>query len=87
MKAVLYCRYSSDSQNENSIEGQLRENKQFAERKGMTILGTYIDRALSAKTDNRPQFQKMIRDSAKGLFDVVVVWNADCKQKLKNIVI
>jgi DNA invertase Pin-like site-specific DNA recombinase len=43
MKAVLYCRYSSDSQNENSIEGQLRENKQFAERKGMTILGTYIE--------------------------------------------
>jgi len=60
-----------------SIEGQLRESKEFAERKGITIFGTYIDRALSAKTDNRPQFQKMIRDSAKGLFDVIIVWKLD----------
>jgi DNA invertase Pin-like site-specific DNA recombinase len=58
MKAVIYARYSSDSQTENSIEGQLRECKEYAERKGMTILGTYIDRALSAKTDNRPQFKR-----------------------------
>jgi DNA invertase Pin-like site-specific DNA recombinase len=43
----------------------------------MTILSTYIDRALSAKTDARPQFQKMIKDSAKGLFDVVIVWKLD----------
>jgi Resolvase, N terminal domain. len=28
-------------------------------------LGTYIDRALSAKTDNRPEFQRMINDGAK----------------------
>jgi DNA invertase Pin-like site-specific DNA recombinase len=78
MKAVIYARYSSDNQTENSIEGQLRESKEFAERKGITIFGTYIDRALSAKTDNRPQFQKMIRDSAKGLFDVIIVWKLDC---------
>jgi DNA invertase Pin-like site-specific DNA recombinase len=77
MKAVIYARYSSDNQTENSIEGQLRESKEFAERKGITIFGTYIDRALSAKTDNRPQFQKMIRDSAKGLFDVIIVWKLD----------
>jgi len=77
MKAVLYCRYSSDNQREESIEGQIRESREYAERKGMTIFGTYIDRALSAKTDNRPQFQKMIKDSAKGLFDVIIVWKLD----------
>ena len=70
MKAVIYARYSSDSQREESIEGQLRECKEYAEKHGLTILNTYIDRALSAKTDNRPEFQKMIKDSAKGLFDM-----------------
>jgi len=74
---VIYARYSSDSQREESIEGQLRECKEFAEKSGITILNTYIDRALSAKTDNRPEFQRMIKDSAKGLFDVVIVWKLD----------
>lgn len=77
MKAVIYARYSSDSQREESIEGQLRECKEYAERNGITVLSTYIDRALSAKTDNRPDFQRMIKDSAKGLFDIVLVWKLD----------
>jgi len=46
---VIYARYSSDNQREESVEGQLRERKAFAEREGYTILNTYIDRALSAK--------------------------------------
>ena len=33
----------------------------------------YIDRAISAKTDNRPEFQQMIKDSDKKLFDIVLV--------------
>ena len=41
------------------------------------MLNSYIDRALSAKTDNRPQFQQMVKDSAKHLFDVVIVWKLD----------
>jgi DNA invertase Pin-like site-specific DNA recombinase len=77
MKAVIYARYSSDSQREESIEGQLRECQAFAEKNGITILGSYIDRALSAKSDNRPQFQKMIKDSEKNLFDVIIVWKLD----------
>lgn len=77
MKAVIYARYSSDSQREESIEGQLRECKEYAERNGITVLSAYIDRALSAKTDNRPEFQRMIKDSAKGLFDIVLVWKLD----------
>lgn len=77
MKGVIYARYSSDNQREESIEGQLRECKEYAERQGITILSTYIDRALSAKTDHRPEFQRMIKDSAKGLFDVVLVWKLD----------
>ena len=77
MKGVIYARYSSDNQREESIEGQLRECKEYAERNGITILKTYVDRALSAKTDHRPDFQNMIKDSGKGLFDVVIVWKLD----------
>ncbi|MDD2362473.1 MAG: recombinase family protein [Eubacteriales bacterium] len=77
MKAVIYARYSSDSQREESIEGQIRECKAFAEKNAITILSTYIDRALSAKTDNRPEFQRMIKDSGLNLFDIVIVWKLD----------
>ena len=77
MKAVVYARYSSDGQREESIEGQLRECKEFADRHNMTILESYIDRAQSARSDDRPGFQKMIRDSAKKQFDVVLVWKLD----------
>ena len=77
MKGVIYARYSSDNQREESIEGQLRECKVFAEKNDIQIIETYIDRALSAKTDNRPAFQKVISDSAKGQFDVVIVWKLD----------
>ena len=77
MKAVIYARYSSDNQREESIEGQLRECTAYCEKNDITILRTYIDRALSAKTDNRPDFQRMVKDSAKGLFDVVIVWKLD----------
>lgn len=77
MKAVIYARYSSDSQREESIEGQLRECTAFAEKNGITILRHYIDRAYSAKTDNRPAFQNMIKDSGKRLFDMVIVWKLD----------
>lgn len=77
MKAVIYARYSSDNQREESIDGQLRECKKFAEYNGITIVGEYIDRAFSAKTDNRPEFQRMIKDSYKAVFDTVIVWKLD----------
>ena len=77
MTGVIYARYSSDNQREESIEGQIRECKAYAEKNGVTILNTYIDRAFSAKTDNRPEFQRMVKDSAKHLFDVVIVWKLD----------
>ena len=77
MNAVIYARYSSDNQREESIDGQIRECMEYCSRNGMTVIKEYIDRALSAKTDQRPDFQRMIKDSAKGLFDVVVVWKLD----------
>lgn len=77
MNAVIYARYSSDNQREESIEGQLRECKAFAEKNDIQIVGTYIDRAFSARTDNRPDFQKMIKDSASKKFELIIVWKLD----------
>ena len=77
LRAVIYARYSSDNQREESIEGQIRDCRAYAEYNGIEIVGEYIDRAFSAKTDDRPDFQRMIADSAKKLFDVVLVWKLD----------
>ena len=56
MKGVIYARYSSDNQREESIKGQIRECMEFADRQGITVVANYIDRAFSAKTDDRPDF-------------------------------
>ena len=77
MKAVIYARYSCDNQREESIEGQLRECKVYCEKNDFTVVGTYIDRAESARTDQRPEFQHMIQDSSRGQFDLVIVWKMD----------
>ncbi len=93
--AVIYARFSSDKQREESIEGQIRECTAFADANGIKIIGTYIDRAMSARTADRPQFQAMIRDSAKQTFDFVIVYQLDrfarnrydsatCKARLKK---
>ena len=62
-KAVTYARYSSDSQTEQSINGQLRVCKEYAEKNGYEIVAEYIDRAMTGTNDNRPDFQRMIKDS------------------------
>ena len=78
MRAVLYCRYSSEQQREESIEGQIRECTAFAERKGYTVVKTYADRAISGKkADNRPDFMQMVADSKQKNFDFVIVWKLD----------
>ena len=77
MKAVIYARYSSDNQREESIEGQIRECTEYAVRNDITILSSYIDRALSARTADRPEFQRMIADSDKHTFDGILVYQLD----------
>lgn len=76
-RAVIYARYSSHSQREESIEGQLRECGAYAKREGLTVVQEYIDRALTATSDNRPAFQEMIRDSSRHDFDVVLLYALD----------
>lgn len=76
-KVAFYGRYSSTNQSEQSIEGQLHVCEDYAKKNGLQIVAQYIDRAISGKSDNRPQFQKMIEDSASGLFDTVLVYKLD----------
>ena len=76
-RAVIYARYSSDSQTEQSIEGQLRVINKFALDNDYTITDTYIERAMTGTNDNRPAFQKMIADSSYHKFDYVLVYKLD----------
>lgn len=76
-KAVIYARFSSHNQREESIEGQIRECKRFAEQNGFLIVGEYADRAISGRTDDRAEFQRMIRDSDKHRFDTVITYAID----------
>ncbi|MBQ8574788.1 MAG: recombinase family protein [Clostridia bacterium] len=75
--AVIYARYSSDKQNEQSIDGQIRFCQQYAELNGYNIIGSYIDRAISGTTDERPEFQRMIQDSSRKQFKFIIVWKLD----------
>lgn len=78
MKTVIYARYSSERQNEQSIEGQLRECYAYAKAHGLTVVKEYIDRAISGKAaENREAFQQMITDSDRKAFDVVLVYRTD----------
>jgi len=77
MKAVIYARYSSHNQREESIEGQIRECQDFAARNNFIIIDEYIDRAISGRTDDRENFQRMIKDSEKGHFDAVIMYTLD----------
>lgn len=77
MNAVVYARYSSHRQGEQSIEGQLAEARKYAEAHGLTILHEYCDRAQTGKNDDREQFQRMLADAAKHSFDALIVWKTD----------
>lgn len=77
MNVVIYARFSSHSQTEQSIEGQLKVCYEYAESNHYTVVGEYIDRAISGTTDNRAEFQRMISDSDKHTFEGVLVYQLD----------
>ena len=77
MNVVIYARYSSHSQTEQSIEGQLHTCYEYAKNNGYLVVGEYIDRAQSGTTDSRAEFQRMIADSDKHTFEGVLVYQLD----------
>lgn len=77
-RVALYARFSSDHQRTESIDAQIRAMKEFCNHNRWKIVETYIDEAYSATNDRRPNFQRMIADSGKVLFDIVLVHKLDC---------
>ena len=76
--AVIYARYSSHAQTEQSIEGQLHDAHAFADREGYVVLREYCDRGISGKSaDARPEFLRMVEDAARHEFGAVLVWKLD----------
>lgn len=75
--AVLYARYSSDNQRDESIDAQVRAIEEFAKNNNIIIVNRYIDRAKSATTDNRPEFQRMIKEAKTSNIQMVIVHKLD----------
>ena len=75
--AVIYARYSSDRQTEQSIEGQLHVCQEYAAKNNIVIVATYIDRAMTGTNDNRTDFQRMLKDSNKRAWNYVLVYKLD----------
>ena len=75
--AVIYARYSSNNQTEQSIEGQVHVCQDFAKRNDIVIVDSYIDRAISGTTDEREAFQRMLKDSNNKKWDYVLVYKLD----------
>ena len=74
---VIYARFSSYGQNEQSIEAQTRICKGFAENKGLNVIKLYSDKARTGTNDDRPGFQKMIHDAASKSFQYIIVYMFD----------
>lgn len=74
---VIYSRYSSHAQKDISIEQQVEQCTALAKEHGIRIIETYADRAVSGRTDKRPDFQRMMKDAASGMFRYVIAWKSN----------
>lgn len=74
---VIYARFSSHGQNEQSIESQIRTCTEFAESKGLKVVNVYSDKAKTGTNDKRPDFQLMMKDAASGTFKYIIVYMMD----------
>ena len=75
--AVVYARYSSSGQKDQSIDGQIAAAQKYAEAKGYQIIHEYVDRAMTGRNDNRDAFQQMLSDTAKKQFSIILLWKVD----------
>lgn len=84
IRGVIYARFSTEMQRDESIDAQVRAVQEYANRNDIVIVDQYVDRAKSATTDNRPAFQQMIADAAKNKFEVVLVHKLDRFSRNRN---
>jgi len=75
-RAALYARIST-ANNGQSPDMQLRELREYCERRGWTVAGEYVDSGFSGAKDRRPELDRLMADAHKRRFDVVAVWKFD----------
>jgi DNA invertase Pin-like site-specific DNA recombinase len=75
-KAAVYVRVSTDKQ---TVENQLRELRQIAERRGWEVVQEYHDAGISGSKgrEERPGLDEMLKDAQRRRFDVVMAWAID----------
>src|SRR5712672_3682590 len=76
MRTALYARVSTSDKGQDP-EMQLRELREYCQRRDFTIAGEYVDVGVSGSKDSRPELNKLMLDAAKRKFDAVVVWRFD----------
>ena len=74
-RAAIYARVSTVDRGQDP-ETQLRQLREFAERRSFALVCEYVDHASGAKND-RPQFRAMFEDARRRKFDVLLVWRYD----------
>lgn len=76
MKTALYARVSTSDKGQDP-EMQLRELREYCERRGWQIAGEYVDIGVSGAKDSRPELNRLVADASRRRFDAVVVWKFD----------
>lgn len=77
INGVIYARFSSHNQREESIEQQIAECRIYAASNGIRVIETYADCAKTGRSDRRPQFQRLQRDAKKGKFSVILAYKSN----------
>ncbi len=76
-RAAIYARYSSDEQRPESIDDQILKCRRHCAVMGWEVVATYSDAAFTGATVLRPEYQRLLQDAERGLFDMVVVEAVD----------
>jgi DNA invertase Pin-like site-specific DNA recombinase len=76
MKVAIYARVSTANNGQDPTM-QIRELREYAERRGWTVAGEYVDIGISGTKDRRPELDRLMTDAHRRRFDVVAVWKFD----------
>jgi DNA invertase Pin-like site-specific DNA recombinase len=76
MRAALYARVSTTGHGQDP-EMQLREQREYCQRRGWTVAGEYVDVGISGSKEKRPELDRLMADAHRRKFDVIAVWKFD----------
>jgi len=76
MKVAIYARVSTANNGQDPTM-QTRELREYAERRGWTVAGEYVDVGISGTKERRPELDRLMQDAHRRRFDAVVVWKFD----------